>query len=400
MTSEWQPVCVGDLGRVVTGKTPKTAIAENYGGSVPFLTPSDDMSVKHVEVTVKKLTTRGLSEVKNCLLPPHSICVSCIGSDLGKVVMTTQETVTNQQINSIIPADNVDANFVYYAMLILGKKLNCISKTSTAVPIVNKSSFSSYTISLPGLEEQRAISAVLSTLDDKIAYNTKINHHLEQMAQAIFKSWFMDFEPFGGVMPDDWWMGTFADVTSSIYSGGTPNTRKEEYWNGNLPWLSSGETRNHFIISTEKSITEEGVNNSSTRLAHRLDVVMASAGQGLTRGQTSLLLFDSYINQSVIVISGAYPFYVFLNLSGRYEELRAISDSSSIRGSLTTKMIAQFPALVPTGTTLQEFSSLVAPLIDQIENNLRESVRLSDIRDTLLPRLISGELSVAEIVAK
>lgn len=126
---------------------------------------------------------------------------------------------------------------------------------------------------------------------------------------------------------------------------------------------------------------------------------MASAGQGLTRGQTSLLLFNSYVNQSVIVMHSSSPFYLFLNLSGRYEELRAISDSSSIRGSITTKMLAQFPMLLPSKATLDNFSSTVEPLFGQIENNLRENVHLAELRDALLPRLMSGELSVTDLDA-
>ena len=176
--SEWRMVSVGELGRVITGKTPKTAITENYGGHIPFLTPSDDMSVKISTVTAKTITERGLSEVKNCLLPSRSICVSCIGSDLGKVVMTSEPTVTNQQINSIVASSDFDPDFVYYAMCLLGKELNYISKTSTAVPIVNKSSFSSYQINVPSIETQRAIAATLSVLDAKIANNTAINHNL------------------------------------------------------------------------------------------------------------------------------------------------------------------------------------------------------------------------------
>jgi len=178
MKSEWHTVTVGELGSVITGKTPKTAITENYGGNIPFLTPSDNMDVKITTTTSKTLTEQGLSEVRNCLIPPRSICVSCIGSDLGKVVMTSQPTVTNQQINSIVLSSDYDADFIYYAMCILGKKLNYISKTSTAVPIVNKSSFSSYQIDVPSFSEQQEIGRVLSVLDDKIALNTKINHHL------------------------------------------------------------------------------------------------------------------------------------------------------------------------------------------------------------------------------
>ncbi|PTG82089.1 restriction endonuclease subunit S, partial [Staphylococcus chromogenes] len=94
-----------------------------------------------------------------------------------------------------------------------------------------------------------------------------------------------------------------ADITKKIYSGGTPSTRETSYWNGDLKWLSSGETSNRFIISTEKTITQKGVENSSTKLAFKHDLVMASAGQGYTRGQTSFLKIDTYINQSLIAIS-------------------------------------------------------------------------------------------------
>ena len=184
----WQSVKVAELGKVVTGKTPKTAIPENYGGDIPFLTPSDDMSVKYVNATAKTLSEKGVAEVKNALLPPDSVCVSCIGSDLGKVVITTENTVTNQQINSIIvDKEHFDVSFIYYAMLILGKKLNFISKTSTAVPIVNKSSFSSYEIMCPSLEQQKTIAAILSSLDSKIECNREINDNLSGKLQALFR---------------------------------------------------------------------------------------------------------------------------------------------------------------------------------------------------------------------
>ena len=176
---EWKSFQVGEIGKVITGKTPKTSISDNYGGYIPFLTPSDDMSVKYVRKTAKTLTEKGLSEVKNAILPANSVCVSCIGSDLGKVVITTRPTVTNQQINSIVVDEaRFDISFVYYAMRILGKKLNFISKTSTAVPIVNKSSFSSYEIECPSLKEQKQIAAVLSVLDAKIECNRMINDNL------------------------------------------------------------------------------------------------------------------------------------------------------------------------------------------------------------------------------
>lgn len=141
------------------------------------------------------------------------------------------------------------------------------------------------------------------------------------------------------------------NITEAIFSGGTPSTRNSEYWDGNYNWLSSGETSRDFINSTDRMITELGIENSSTQLAIQGDVVMASAGQGKTRGQTSLLLIDTYINQSVIALrvndSVLNNKYLYYNLKSRYRELRAISDSSSIRGSITTKMLKEFPIILP-----------------------------------------------------
>ena len=222
----WQSVKVAELGRIVTGKTPKTAITENYGGDILFLTPSDDMSVKYVSNTAKTLTERGVSEVKNALLPPDTVCVSCIGSDLGKVVITSKNTVTNQQINSIIvDKKRFDVSFVYYAMLILGKELNFINKTSTAVPIVNKSSFSAYKILCPSLEQQKKIVTILSALDSKIECNKQINDNLQQQLATIYKSWYQDFfriagdefvETEYGMIPKGWHYTLLGDLCQSI----------------------------------------------------------------------------------------------------------------------------------------------------------------------------------------
>ncbi len=201
---------ISDIGKIITGKTPRTSVGENYGGYIPFLTPSDDLSYKSAPKTTKTLTKQGLDEVKNCLLPPYSVCISCIGSDLGKVVMTIEPTVTNQQFNSIIPNKDFNADFVYYLMTFVGRELNYLSKTSTAVPIINKSSFSNYEIEVPDLETQKRIASVLSSLDDKIELNRRINDNLEQQAQALFKSWFVD-------NPNpDWVETTLSEVASFI----------------------------------------------------------------------------------------------------------------------------------------------------------------------------------------
>ena len=218
-----------------------------------------------------------------------------------------------------------------------------------------------------------------------------INDNLYEMVNAYYASLFKDVECE---------MTTIGNYAERIYSGGTPTTSNTTYWDGSFGWFSSGETRNRFVTSTEKTITQAGIDNSSTKLAAKHDIVMASAGQGFTRGQTSMLLLDTYVNQSVIVIHAERNIlpYLFWNLANRYEELRAISDSSSIRGSLTTKMIASFEIPLANEESLQAFADFSWSVIPQIENNLLENERLAALRDSLLPKLMSGELDVSDIL--
>ena len=245
-------------------------------------------------------------------------------------------------------------------------------------------------IDLPSIDEQRRIGKLLKSLDDKITINNKINDNLYEMVNAYYTSLFKDIECE---------MTTIGNYAERIYSGGTPTTSNAAYWDGEFSWFSSGETRNRFVISTEKNITQAGVDNSSTKLAAKYDIVIASAGQGFTRGQTSMLLIDSYVNQSVIVIHAERKVlpYLFWNLANRYEELRAISDSSSIRGSLTTKMIAAFEIPLSNENNLQAFADFSWSIISQIENNLLENDHLATIRDSLLPKLMSGEVAISEV---
>lgn len=283
-------------------------------------------------------------------------------------------------------------------------------------------------ITVPPLAVQQAISAIAIGIDERIDHNRALAANLEAIARQLFKSWFVDFDPVRvkaagekavgladdiaelfpdrfvnsemGMIPEGWSCRKVSDLCEAIFSGGTPHTQTPEYWGGELPWFSSGETRSRFVVGTEKTITAAGAENSSTRQAQAGDVVIASAGQGATRGQTSLLAIDTYINQSVVVLRAATESYsstlLFLDLSSRYEEMRAISDSHSSRGSLTTKLLAGMKSIAPPYAVVTAFELLISPVIERIVVAERETSRLGTIRDLLLPRLISGKLRVAD----
>lgn len=176
------------------------------------------------------------------------------------------------------------------------------------------------------------------------------------------------------------------DILNDIHSGGTPSTEEPSYWGGTLKWLSSGETSQRFITNTIEKITEEGVKNSSTKLAGKNNIVMACAGQGKTRGQTSYLLDDMYINQSVIALetkSSVLPLYLFYDLSSRYEELRGGSDASSTRGSITTTALKKLPFKYPDLPTQQSIVDILFKYDSLIQNNNKRIKLLEQMAENL-----------------
>ena len=379
---ELKKIHISDIGKVVTGKTPRTSIVENYGGDIPFLTPSDDLSYKSVPKTGKTLTEQGLNEVKNCLLPPHSVCVSCIGTDLGKVVMTSEPTITNQQFNSIIPNRRFDADFVYYLMTLVGKELNYLSKTSTAVPIINKSSFSNYEVEVPDLETQEKIASILSSLDSKIELNRRINDNLEQQAQALFKSWFVDFEPFKGekfvesqlgMIPKGWKVGTLSDLLDIRY--GKDHKKLND---GNIPVYGSGG-------------------------------IMRLADGILYNGESVLIPRKGTLNNVLYV---NWPFWTVDTMFYSIEKVPNVAkychlllskldlasmNSGSAVPSMTTDILNKIQVIVANQDVFSSFNECISSLYLKAKINLDENKRLSETRDLLLPKLMSGRLIIKDL---
>ena len=385
----WKTFSLGELGKIITGKTPKTSNPEYYGGNIPFLTPSDDMEIKHVIETKRTLTVLGKSTVKNLCLPKNSVCVSCIGSDLGKVVITTQETVSNQQINAIIVDEKFfDVDFVYYSMLILGKKLKYLSHTSTAVPIINKSNFSKCKIKVPPLEVQKKIAAVLSALDDKIELNNKINKNLEQQAQAIFKSWFIDFEPFGGKMPVDWQLKNFQSILTE---------HREKTTDPEIPLFSV--TDNGILPREEKFHIKLSKSSTKNKIVYKGDLVFGMSRKILNFG----VMFDE-----VGAVSSAYNvFSVDKSVSPKYlsefirQNIMKFSDlirPASREGQGIDKgVLMRKQIYIPDDSTLKNFYGIIDDISTMIKNLSQENLRLAEMRDLLLPRLLNGEIDVSKV---
>ena len=360
---------VSDLGKVITGKTPRTSILENYGGKIPFLTPSDNLSEKFSPTTSKTLTKIGLNEVKNCLLPSKSICVSCIGSDLGKVVLTKKPTVTNQQFNSIVPNEENDADFIYYLMTVVGKHLNYLSKTSTAVPIINKSTFANYEIEIPNIKEQKRIGKILSSLDDKIELNRRINDNLEQQAITIFDNMFPTV-----VSGED----VIGDIITPKRGKGLLSKDAVE---GNVPVVAGG-------------LEPATYHNESNTIA---PVVTISAS-GANAGYVNLWHIPVWSSDSSFIdsamTSNIYFWYVMLKK--RQKEIFD-AQTGSAQPHIYPKHIAEMPLGKFDLSDVEKFTEIVTPMFEIRGKNLKESKRLAAVRDLLLPKLMSGKLKINDM---
>ena len=413
---ELKKIHISDIGKVVTGKTPRSSVGENYGGNIPFLTPSDDLSYKSAPKTTKTLTEQGLEEVKNCLLPPHSVCVSCIGSDLGKVVITLEPTVTNQQFNSIIPNKNFNADFVYYLMTLVGRELNYLSKTSTAVPIINKSSFSNYEVEVPNLETQEKIASILSSLDSKIELNRRINDNLEQQAQALFKAWFVDFEPFKDGEFVDSELGNTPKELPIVYIGDIPHnieSGKRPKGGATLEGVPSIGAENikglgYYDYSKTKYIPEEYAQTIKKGKINGYELLIYKDGGKPGYFIPNFSIFgegfpfsEMYINEHVFILDlmdAGYNAFAYFYMRTPYimNQLNSIGGKAAIPG-INTKDVECLPIFSKESSYVKRFGDIVLPIIKTILSNSLENAKLANLRDTLLPKLMSGELKISKI---
>ena len=315
--------------------------------------------------------------------------------------------------------DNLDDLFGYY--LLKGTRIKQVIIGSTQ-PLLTQSGLNIIPVSIPPLAEQKKIAKILSTLDQKIKLNQKMNETLEEIAKTLFKSWFIDFDPVVakvqkratglskeiselfpdsfenselGEIPKGWKVekiGTYFDVLL----GGTPSRKKEEYWNGDIPWINSGEINNFRVISHSELITKSGFENSSTKLMPKRSTLIAITGA--TLGQVSLNEIEVCANQSVIGISPAtniFPEYVYLWINFTIKKLIS-SQTGGAQQHINTGNVKDHLIMIPDENITNYLITFFESIFDKISTNLFENQTLMSLRDTLLPKLISGELTVSD----
>ena len=401
--NKWRKITIGDLGKIVTGKTPSTKNENFWNGDIPFVTPSDLQKSKHVFSTERTVSQDGLTAVKGVTLPTRAICVSCIGN-LGYTAMTTQTSVSNQQINSIIPSVEFDKNFVYYLMKSLWNEFKNLEGQSTTLSILNKTLFSKIEVSVPNLETQQQIAKVLSSLDDKIELNTQINHNLEEQAKAIFKSWFVDFEPFAGKEPDGLKVVDLQSICELVTKGTTPTTLGFAFTPDGINFIKAESISDTHCFDIDKfSYIDQQTNNALKRsIIQDGDILFTIAG---TLGRFAIAdksILPANTNQAVAIIrpkpTEVHPYYIYsFLLGGWHTEYYRKRVQQAVQANLNLTTIKSLSILLLPEPLKQRYENIIVPLFTTILQNTLENRTLCKLRDTLLPKLMSGEIDVSEV---
>lgn len=402
---EWKEVRLGDVcTRVCSGGTPKSTNLSYYGGEIPWLN-TKEIDFNRIYSTEKTITDSGLNNSSAKWIAPNTVTVAMYGATAGKSCIVKVPMTTNQACCNLTINDEVaDYEFVYYTLKNDYTTLASLANGG-AQQNLNAQIIKDYVLKMPSLADQRRIASILSSLDRKIELNNKINADLEEMAQAIFKNWFVDFEPFKdgkfvdselGMIPEGWKVGCLGDM-GAVVCGKTPSKSNSNYYGGDIPFIKIPDMHgNVFVENSEDRLTEEGSLSQIKKFIPPYSLMVSCIA---TVGLVSINTKPSHTNQqinTVIPHNKSALFYLYQYIKNNEELLKNMGRGGTTTLNVNTRSFSNIRLLIPSEIALEQFHRVVEGLFKKIELNLHESRTLSLLRDTLLPRLMSGELEVPE----
>ena len=375
--AEWIECKISDIGTVVGGATPSTKKPENYeNGTIAWITPKDlsTFSGRYIQHGERNITETGLKSCSTQLLPKNTVLFSS-RAPIGYVAIAANDVCTNQGFKSVIPNENTNPLFLYYLLKYNKDKIEGMG-SGTTFKEVSGNTMKNIVVSVPTDKKvQERISSMLGSIDDKIEENERINNNLEQQVYAVYQAWFEDFNRFDGICPQTWKKGILANI-ASITSGKRP------------PMKSIDKTEES-IIPLVGAASVMGY----TSEANHVDRILVTGRVG-THGAIQRFNIPCWTSDNTLVITSDLYEYT-------YQILQRIDYHSMNRGS-TQPLITQgdmnkTAILLPDKEILNEFESLAGQLMAQVEANIQENSKLAELRDTLLPKLMSGELDASDI---
>lgn len=397
---EWKEVRLGDVcTRVCSGGTPKSTNLSYYGGEIPWLN-TKEIDFNRIYSTEKTITDSGLNNSSAKWIVPNTVTVAMYGATAGKSCIVKVPMTTNQACCNLAINDKVaDYEFVYYTLKNDYTTLASLANGG-AQQNLNAQIIKDYVLQMPSLADQRRIASILSSLDRKIELNNKINADLEEMAQAIFKNWFVDFEPFKGgkfvdselgMIPEGWKVGTLGDITKN---------KSAKVKERNDVKVLSPVTTGELVLSEEyftkqvfsSSIAKYKIVNKGNFAYNPARVNIGSLGR-------NEFDFDGCVSPVYVVFSvldGYENYFDLFRKTDFFKDSVASLAIGGVRQSLSYDDLSLIETIIPSENVVEKFNNLYNQMKKTIKAKKLENSRLSTLRDTLLPRLMSGEIEVPE----
>ncbi len=414
---EWKEVRLGDVcTRVCSGGTPKSTNLSYYGGEIPWLN-TKEIDFNRIYSTEKTITDSGLNNSSAKWIVPNTVTVAMYGATAGKSCIVKVPMTTNQACCNLTINDEVaDYEFVYYSLKNDYTTLASLANGG-AQQNLNAQIIKDYVLKMPSLADQRRIASILSSLDRKIELNNKINADLEEMAQAIFKNWFVDFEPFKdgkfvdselGMIPEGWKVISLNEILDNV-SGYSYKGSELQSSNIAMATIKNFERKGGFktegykeIVISKKIKETQFVNMFDVLVAHtdltQNAEIVGNPAIVLSKGGYEKLIMSMDLTKVISKIDGVTNGLLYCILStSRFKEhaLGYVNGTTVLH--MSKKAVPEYTCAFPKDINqIRDLCITLDSIYKRMAVTYDENSRLSLLRDTLLPRLMSGEIEVPE----
>ena len=416
--AEWIECKIADIGTVVGGATPSTKQTENYdNGTISWITPKDlsSFNERYIDKGERNITEIGLNSCSTQLLPKNSILFSS-RAPIGYIAIAANELCTNQGFKSIIPSECIEPLFLYYLLKYNKDKIESMG-SGTTFKEVSGTTMKNIVVSVPNDKIiQKKISLLLGSIDDKIENNNRINNNLEQQAKTLFKSWFVDFEPFdesfvdspiGTKIPHSLQMVQIGSLSHILETGKRPKGGSVAT---GVPSIGAENVKRlgEVNFASAKYIPVEFAQKMDKGKVHGYELMLYKDGGKPGTFIPHFSMFgegfpydDFYINEHVFKLDfgdkGFNEFcYFYLQTDYPYNWLANNGGKAAVPG-INQQDVNSIWIYHPDNPIVKEYCKWVQPIFTTILRNCSQNVKLSQLRDTLLPKLMSGELDVSDI---
>ena len=416
---------LGDIAQIVGGATPSTKISEYWDGGIPWITPKDlsGFDSIYIEHGSRSISQDGLEHCSAKILPIGTVLYTS-RAPIGYVAIATVPVTTNQGFKSLVLNVGYVPEYIYYLLKFSKSEIESYSSGGTFAEI-SANALAEVELDFPDEKHQRAIAKVLLNLDNKIQANQNISETLEEIAQTIFKSWFIDFDPVKakmagekpvgmddataalfpdsmeyselGPIPHGWKLSQVGDEVVCV-GGSTPSTANSEFWDGDIFWTTPKDLSKQIGLvttSSERRITSKGLQKISSGVLPVHSVLMSSRAP---IGYLSINAVPTAVNQGFIAIRESprfVPLYLLFWLQTNMSEIKNRAGGGTF-AEISRGAFKSIPFVLPNEQVLLKYAEISTPILLQLTSLSLQNHELKNLRDSLLPRLISGELQIPE----